>query len=204
VRELTLFPGQPMRIYRVPPVVLENPDKWCVQVKKNGHRAIVRCPAVGKVNIFSRHGDLLTAAGRAANGWCWLCDIFDSPFVLDGELLGPRQAGSSGLTLCVWDAILLGGASLLNVPYLERWGLLGETVLQGNLDNNIFHNSGGSPMLVCAETMPVEAWDGLWRGITDPDGPDEGLVLKRKDMPLAWHPRPGVEDPNQLKLRRKG
>ena len=180
MRELTLFPGQPMRIYDVPPVVLENPDKWCVQVKKNGHRAIVRCPAVGKVNIFSRHGDLLSAAKRATtNGWSWL-------------------------TLCVWDAILLGGASLLNVPYLERWGLLGETVLQGNLDNTIFHNSGGSPMLICAETMPVNASDGLWGGITDPDGPDEGLVFKRKEIPLAWHPRHGVEDPNQLKQRRKG
>jgi hypothetical protein len=183
--ELQLYPSQPMRIYEVPPNL---GPPWIVQIKKNGHRAIVRCVGPDDpVCIYSRHGDPLTAAkGR---DWDWLKDVFVPPFVLDGELVGPRQAGSEH-RLCLWDMILHDGESMLAWPYLQ-WKIA------------ITEMSPVSAGLSC-ETYPFERWQELWDSITDPDGPDEGLVFKRADVAIPWHPRPNVESALQLKLRKKG
>ena len=184
--ELQLYPSQPMRIYAVPP---DLGSPWIVQIKKNGHRAIVRCASYDRpVCIYSRHGGLLTAAKRTTD-WSWLKDVFVPPFVLDGELVGPRQAGL-GHSLHLWDMIRHDGESMLAWPYLQRKMAITEM-------------SPVSAGLSC-ETYPFERWQELWDSITDPDGPDEGLVFKRGDVAIPWHPRPNVEDAMMLKLRKKG
>jgi len=192
-RELTLWPSQPKRIYALPPSVLASPDKWLAQIKKNGHRAIVRGEADGSVSIMSRHGERLSAALR--EDWTFLREVFRAPFVLDGELIGPRQAGARSDRLVVWDAILMGGASLLRTPYSERFALLRSECSQWE---QAMHR------VAVALSRPIEEWEELWRAIDDPDGEDEGLVFKRCDVALPWHATPCVETPHMLKLRKKG
>ena len=186
-RELGLWPGQPMRIYSVPEL---DPAKWLTQLKKNGHRAIIRCGEDGAVRIFERHGrGELTAAKK--HDWSWLNDLFAPPFVLDGELVGPRQAGTKNYKLVLWDYCLPDFSE--EALYEDRLVILEKMVAY----------SRWKTVSVIA-SYPVEQWQTLWSSLTDPDGENEGLVFKRSDIPLAWHTRPGVEDPNQLKLRRKG
>jgi hypothetical protein len=190
--EMTLFPGQPMRIYEVPPSVTAPDSSWLVQFKKNGHRAIVRCDEAGRVVMIDRHGKGELAASKKGE-WQWLADVFAPPFVLDGELVGPRQAGSKNWSLALWDAISMAGCSWAEIRYLDRLRMLKEPIPR----------SQGTVHIVGWMFEPA-GWRNIWDSITDPDGEDEGLVFKRWDIPLAWHTRPGVEDPNQLKLRKKG
>jgi len=200
--EMTLFPGQPMRIYSVPDSITAHPEKWCVQIKKNGHRAVVRCDETGTVKMIGRHGDdhELTASKR--HEWQWLTDVLKPPFVLDGELVGPRQAGTKNYVLWMFDIILLKGKSFERRPYLDRL----YTLWAANPGNVHVHGTHYS-YEACSEKLrnvpgyPISWASDLFRNILNPDGENEGLVFKRTDIPLAWHTRPGVEDPNQLKLR---
>ena len=52
MHELTLYPGQPMRIYQVPDL---DPAHWCAQVKKNGRETFAEFFDV-KVEIKPKAG----------------------------------------------------------------------------------------------------------------------------------------------------
>jgi len=82
------------------------------------------------------------------------------------------------------------------MPYHERLGYLAEHWYEhaNELEGTAYFHA----------SWPVVQWQELWDALTDPDGPDEGLVFKRHDVPLAWHRKPGVKDVHQLKLRKKG
>jgi hypothetical protein len=110
--------------------------------------------------------------------------------------------------------VLCGGGSFLNVPYAERaehmaW-IIGSHKIP-YLPMPVKNGRWGVAAVSCVNEYGAEP-EGigcadvsvLLSKIPNPDGEDEGLVFKRTDIPLAWHTRPGVEDPNQLKLRKKG
>ncbi|KPL05708.1 hypothetical protein AMJ85_11115 [candidate division BRC1 bacterium SM23_51] len=215
MNELALLPGQPMRVYQVPEL---NEDDWIVQIKKNGRRCIVRCAGDDTpVELFNRHGERLTNT----QDWQWLSEVIPPPFVLDGEELGSRQAGAERNRLVLWDCILLDGETLLDHWYTRRLVILRHRINHSGLRpvTGSFDQIAALGFLGCWRRdvwqrngqyfgilgdLPLSDWPVFWELITDPDGPDEGLVFKRATVALAWHPRPGVKDPNQLKLRRKG
>lgn len=228
---MQLWPGQPRRIYEPPATVLESPD-WTFQVKKNGWRDIVHCGSPDEpMQHFNRHGE---PAADDGTDWSWLAQVLPAPFILDTEKMGFRQAGADRNYRFIIDCPLLDGVDRTRWPYDERLALLrfhftdsgraarspitnvasdvllrqlwaGGRFFGCNLED-IWTWLPTGQQIALLSLWPITLWRTTWAELlwVDPEGPNEGLVFKRSSAPLAWHPRPGVKDPWQLKLRRKG
>jgi ATP-dependent DNA ligase len=111
------YPEKPNHIFDTSII----PDNYIAQIKKDGWRIIVT-NINGKLELFNRHGKLISAAQDKE--WMWINKIFPGKFYLDGELIGQRQKNVLTNTIAIWDALYLEDKFLFNLPYIERYNLL--------------------------------------------------------------------------------
>ncbi|MFD4559772.1 ATP-dependent DNA ligase [Streptomyces sp. NPDC058469] len=129
-------------------------ERWSVETKQDGQRAIVYVPGDGTVEFRSRSGENITAAYPDLHGLGAV--LRGVPAVLDGEIVALDEKGradferlqsrmglarSPGLAarraafvpahLVVFDVMFLGGDSLLERPYGERRQVLRSLDLAG-------------------------------------------------------------------------
>lgn len=182
-REMFVIPNKPLRIYD--PASLSRTielEKWWVQPKWNGHRALPFCDAKGGVIVYSRHGTPLT---RAKTDFKWLSVLgIPRPWELDGELLIDGR-------MIVWDIAVIGGEYVFKKPYAERFALL----------KRYF------PKRFKKEAFSIEIIESL-RGpeykkfmLMQGDTHLEGFVFKNPEGTDHWGPYKTIDVPSQLKYR---
>ncbi|WP_406131667.1 ATP-dependent DNA ligase [Streptomyces sp. NBC_00989] len=180
-------------------------DRWAVETKQDGQRAVVYLPGDGTVQVRSRSGEVITSAypelrdvGGALGG---------TPAVLDGEIVALDEQGRAdferlqsrmGLTrapvraveraaeltpahLVLFDVMFLGGQSLLAQPYAERRQVLRSLGLNGPR-----WSVPGAAVGRSAEALDLTRASGL-----------EGIVCKL----LASRYEPGVRSRSWIKIR---
>jgi len=161
---------------------------WIVQVKKDGHRALL-CTHDENLDIFNRYGTSLNSSRKF--DWSWLLDVLPPDSLIDGELVGTRQANPPN-KIAVWDMPIYKARDLTNVPYGERYALLRKVLLN---KNNIEHD--GMKLLVL-RTLPVKDYLKFWNTL----GPeDEGVVFKNPKATLDWDLYKTRKIVQQLKLK---
>lgn len=199
---MRLFPPNPKRIYSVPTLV----GDWIVQIKYDGHRAVIEC-FDGECKVFGKAGQYPLAATKGYD-WSWIKSIFGDNFILDGELIGPRQAGEPNNRLVVWDDAFLDGVELTDAIYRDRQSGL---IRRLNIDGQVA--TEGMYVIAAYKGMTLYAnrswsaaqWQQIGREVTERELVyEEGLVFKRADHCLCWHPRTNQETFNMLKLKFRG
>lgn len=207
------FPEKPQRIYDINRV----PDSYTAEVKKDGHRVIVT-DINGKFEMLSREGTPLTAI-KQPDKWQPIFErIFGSGYYLDGELVGPRQAGIKADTIILWDMLYDDGELLNKYTYFMRHSRL-VSVFNNNTVLYEFVPNTEKP---CSKdildkfigTVSVKI-DELYLGVSvryqkkdverilglmDPLY-NEGLVFKNVKSPLNWSIKATTHSANQLKFK---
>ncbi|MEV4999104.1 ATP-dependent DNA ligase [Streptomyces niveus] len=180
-------------------------DRWAVETKQDGQRAIVYLPGDGTFELRSRSGEVITRA------YPDLLDIggalLGTPAVLDGEIIALDEQGRAdferlqsrmGLArapagaveraarrapahLVVFDLMWIGGRSLVGQSYVERRQVLRSLGLEGPSCSVPGAATGRS-----AEVLELTREQGL-----------EGIVCKL----LASRYEPGVRSRSWIKIR---
>ena len=193
---MRLFPPNPKRIYSVPTLV----GDWIVQIKYDGRRAVIEC-FDGEFKVFGKAGQYPLAATKGYD-WSWIKSIFGDNFILDGEVIGPRQAGEPNNRLVVWDAAWIHGNDLTKLDYKDRMIATCAFIGKDFDGGSTLTAQCDGMMLRQATSFSAGQWEhvrseALARNRAD----EEGLVFKRADHCLCWHPRTNQETYNMLKLK---
>jgi len=195
---MRLFPPNPKRIYSVPTLV----GDWIVQIKYDGHRAVIEC-FDGEFKVFGKAGQYPLAATKGYD-WSWIKSIFGDNFILDGEVIGPRQAGEPNNRLCVWDDAYLDNVNLTDVIYRDRQsGLIRRLNIDGQVGMEMCVVAAYKGMtLYASRSWSAAEWRQVQQELLARNRADEeGLVFKRADHCLCWHPRTNQETYDMLKLK---
>jgi len=195
-----LYPEKPVRIYDASKV----PPSYGFNVKKNGWRTEILAHENEKVELFNRHGKLISTAKEF--DWQWIAKLFKAPFLLDGEVLGPRQKLSKSNTIVIWDAAFLGGRNLTKLSYIDRWKMLNTHACQLPPARN--EKNFGTRLI--AENEHTSLYLSEWYNISEYEkifaeldaNFDEGLVFKNPNSKLDWNRFATKERISQLKLLR--
>lgn len=195
-----IFPEKPKRVYDIKTV----PSNYQFQIKKDGHRAIIIIN--GEVKIYNRHGAILNA-GKKFN-WEWLSKVFPKGTILDGELVGARQAGQINDTIVIWDCPFFKEENLLDKSLSERHGIL-EKLTSNNIlpinNGKLFGTSyleNEDGMSIClSKNFDLSDYQKCWMSLDNYF--DEGLVFKNPKANLNWNYVSTTESINQLKLLKK-
>jgi len=174
---MRLFPPNPKRIYSVPTLV----GDWIVQIKYDGHRAVIEC-FDGEFKVFGKAGQ----------------------YPLAGEVIGPRQAGEPNNRLCVWDDAYLDNVNLTDVIYRDRQsGLIRRLNIDGQVGMEMCVVAAYKGMtLYASRSWSAAEWRQVQQELLARNRADEeGLVFKRADHCLCWHPRTNQETYDMLKLK---
>lgn len=195
-----LYPEKPQRVYDANRV----PEHYKVQVKKNGWRIILTSQKPGSITLYNRHGRKISTAQEF--DWTWITKILPSPFILDGEVVGPRQKSMKSDTIVIWDAAYLDGKDLTKRTQQDRWEMLNAYACQLPPERNVKNygarliGESGKTQLYLSETYPYSQYYKIWEEL-DRDF-DEGLVFKNFQSPLSWNRFKTKENISQLKLLR--
>lgn len=195
---LFLFPEKPNEIHDLNIV----PPNYLGQIKKDGHRAIIEIDNI--VKIYNRQGGILSAT--ANQNWSFLNKIFPNKSLLDGEIVGIRQAKEKSDTIVIWDIPICDNIYLLKNSYLERWNLLNSFVAKNQIVTNksfgckfIGENNGLSIYL--SNNFQVSEAEDIFKQL---DGNfDEGIVFKNPNSCLEWSKTKTKVTINQLKYKIK-
>lgn len=190
-----IYPGRPIRAYSVSAI----PENYMFQIKKDGHRVIIVCDGHDIV-FYNRHGKKLSSIIKYEDKWKFISSIFPAPFVLDGELVGPRQAGSKSDIIYLWDCPVMDGRNLMKCPYIDRYMSL------MNYSSNIVSNSSisiANKNGMSVELSLIKTYNEFYCAFNSLiKDEDEGVVFKNTRSSLYWSAiRPG-DDPNQIKIKR--
>lgn len=193
-----LYPEKPMQIHDIDFV----PKNYIAQIKKDGHRAIIEIDNI--VKVYNRNGDILNASKKY--DWSWLNKVFPNKTLLDGELVGIRQAKELSDTIVIWDAPIYDGVSLKNNSYIERWNVLNSLVCK---KQQVTKKSYGCSFiaefdgmkLFLSHNFPINLAKAIIQKLDAHF--DEGIVFKNPDSKLEWSKIKTVTTTNQLKYKIK-
>lgn len=194
-----LFPEKPNRIYSEGVV----PDNYLFQYKKDGHRAIILIKE-DNVEIYNRHGNILNASKNF--DWNWLKDIFPKNTMLDGEIVGARQAGELNDTIVIWDIVYENNVSLIDLSYKERWEKLfqytsKEIKTTKKSIGTIFIAENNNTEIYLSNNYQKCNFKNEWNKLDKIF--DEGIVFKNPDSKLSWNIFGTKTTSNQLKILAK-
>lgn len=205
-----LFPSKPTRIYDPAQTIktlteVGKVDDWVVQVKKNGCRTNPEAEN-GTLKMWGRDHTILGVSREY--DWSPLMELFPAPFLLDGELIGRKQAEQSN-RLYLWDCPILDGVNLIGRNYDERYQILWNTFYKNATAMGLKVNCdfdwrwvqiGGIRVGVCA-TFSANMWketlEIMMKKYDGSTGEIEGLVFKNKKTTMSWGATKEIRD--QLK-----
>lgn len=192
-----LWPSKPVQIQDPGSVVgsLVKSPNWIVQLKKNGCRAIVSGEN-DKVIIYERHGTVLTPSGEC--NWSPLLNLFQQPFLLDGELVGRKQ-GEISNRLYLWDVPMEAGVDLTGKPYWERYALLnadwrqdtGKASIPVGVERFLVNDPAGIEVSI-AKSYPAEIWLDVMRW-TLMKSVEQHLMQKAKERGTSYPTNTNVD-----------
>jgi hypothetical protein len=196
-----LFPSKPRQIVDPAQTVknlteLETIDNWCVQVKKNGCRTNPEADKnLPELSMWGRDHTILGVSREY--DWTPLFELLPAPFLLDGELIGRKQAEQSN-RLYLWDAPILNNCNLVGMPYGKRLNNLynhfvnNAKVLKLEVNEDVEWTwiETGEIQVGVARPYPATKWEPLladmmkaYKGST---GEIEGLVFKDTTATMDW------------------
>jgi bifunctional non-homologous end joining protein LigD len=167
----------------------ENRAAWTYEAKLDGYRCLAG-KGTDDVKLWSRRGNLITAQfGAVAEA----CRQLPAETLLDGEivaldedgrvsfnLLQHHRAKASALRFYAFDALIIGGRSLLGLPLEQRRAALRDALPQERDSASVLALSESFDAPPAELTRAIKEF-GL-----------EGIVAKRKDSPYEPGKRSGA------------
>ncbi len=159
-------------------------ERWGFEVKWDGIRLLAKVES-GRLQVMTRN--LIDATPRFPAIEALSAVFSDRDVVLDGEIVGFDQAGRATFEALqqrsVFDVLALDGRSLIDVPYIERRGVLESLALEDEHWRTPPYSSGGGHELL-ATTREQRL---------------EGIVAKRLDSRYE----PGKRSGTWIKLKHQ-